>query len=74
MEWLEENEHHACEEQEELQRQHNHLATENHNISATWEDPSLTQMMASPSFWENLDLSAVGDIGSPSGDIHSNVQ
>ena len=34
MEQLEENEHHACEEQEELQRQCDCLATENHNISA----------------------------------------
>ena len=71
---MEENECRACEEQEEVQRQRNHLATENHNISATWEDPSLTQMVASPSFWENLDFSAVGDIGSPSGNIHPNAR
>ena len=73
LEQLEENECCACEEQEEVQRQRDRLAAENHNISATWEDPSLTQMVASPSFWENLDFSAVGDIGSPSGDICSNV-
>ena len=74
LERLEENERRAREEQEEVQRQRDRLAAENHNISATWEDPSLTQMMASPSFWENLDFSAVGDIGSPSGHIRPNAQ
>ena len=65
---------HQVQEQEELQRQCNCSAADNHNISATWENPSLSQMMASPSFWENLNFSAVGDIASPSGDNHPDVQ
>ena len=64
----------ACEEQEELQRQCDCSVAKNHNISATWEDPSLSQMMASPSFWENLDFSVVGDIVSSSDDNYPSVQ
>ena len=43
-------------------------------IAAVSSGPSLSQMMDSPSFWENLDFSAVGDIASPSGDNCPNVQ
>ena len=42
-------------------------------LAAVSDNPSLTQIMNSPSFWENLDLST-GDIPSPCHDNPSSVQ
>ena len=42
-------------------------------LAAVSDNSSLTQMMNSPSFWKNLDLSA-GDIPSPCRDNPSNAQ
>ena len=42
-------------------------------LAAVSDNPSLTWMMNSPSFWESLDLSA-GDIPSPCCDSLSNAQ
>ena len=42
-------------------------------LAVTLEGPSLTQVMNSPSFWENLDFSACG-IVSPSSDNCPDVQ
>ena len=47
-----------------------HLADEQEaaQLAAVSNDPSLTQMMNSPSFWENFDSAVAGGIPSPTGD------
>ena len=51
-----------------------HLANEHDatQLAAILEGPSLTQVMNSPSFWENLDFSACG-IVPPPDDNHPDV-
>ena len=56
----------STEELQELER----LADEQEaaQLAAVSNDPSLTQMMNSPSFWENFDSTVAGGIPSPTGD------
>ena len=72
MEDLEEKECNACEEQEALQKQQEKAAAEIQQLAAVSEDPSLIQMLNSPSFWNDLDLSA-GNLALPGGNP-SNLQ
>lgn len=58
MEELEEKEHVACEEQEVLQKQQEKAAAEMQQLAAVSDNPNLIQMLNSPSFWHDLDLSA----------------
>ena len=70
-EWLDEENPPSAEDLCEIE----HL-TDKHDtvwLAATSEGPSLTQVMNSSSFWENLDFSACG-IVSPSGDNCPDVQ
>ena len=55
-----------AEELQELER----LADEQEaaQLAAVSNNPSLTQMMNSPSFWENFDSAVAGGIPSPTGD------
>lgn len=73
LEELEEKECKTREEQEALQ-QREETAVEAQQLAAVSDDPSLTQVLDSSSFWENLDFSAAGDIASPFGDNQSNAQ
>ena len=66
LEDLEEKECNACEEQEALQKQQEKAAAEMQQLAAVSEDPSLIQMLNSPSFWNDLDLSA-GNLALPGG-------
>ena len=56
----------SAEELQELE----HLADEQEaaQLAAVSNDSSLTQMMNSPSFWENFDSTVAGGIPSPTGD------
>ena len=73
LEDLEEKECVAREEQEALLKQQEEAAAEMQQLAAMSDDPSLTQMMNSPSFWSNIGLS-VGDIPSPCHDNSSSAQ
>lgn len=70
LEDLEEKEYNACEEQETLQKQQEKAAAEMQQLAAVSEDPSLIQMLNSPSFWNDLDLSA-GSLALPDGNPSS---
>ena len=63
LERLEENECQAHEEQETLLKQWEEVAAKMQQLAAVSDNPSLTQIMNSPSFWSDLGLSA-GDIPS----------
>ncbi|BCR92650.1 uncharacterized protein ACHE_80550S [Aspergillus chevalieri] len=43
-------------------------------LAAVTDDPSLSQMMNSPSFWENFDSAVAGGIPSPTGGNQSSSQ
>lgn len=62
----------SAEELQELER----LADEQEaaQLAAVSNDPSLTQMMNSPSFWENFDSTVAGGIPSPTGGNPSGLQ
>ena len=62
----------SAEELQELER----LADEQEaaQLAAVSNDPSLTQMMNSPSFWENFDSAVAGGIPSPTGGNPSSSQ
>lgn len=62
----------STEELQELER----LADEQEaaQLAAVSNDPSLTQMMNSPSFWENFDSTVAGGIPSPTGGNPSGSQ
>ena len=62
----------STEELQELER----LADEQEaaQLAAVSNDPSLTQMMNSPSFWENFDSAVAGGIPSPTGGNPSSSQ
>ena len=66
LEELEEKERVACEEQEVLQKQQEKAAAEMQQLAAVSDDPNLTQMLDSPSFWNDLGLSA-GNLALPGG-------
>ncbi|BCR87428.1 uncharacterized protein ACHE_31415S [Aspergillus chevalieri] len=65
MERLDEEDPLSAEDLQELER----LADEQEaaQLAAVSNDPSLTQMMNSPSFWENFDSAVAGGIPSPVG-------
>ena len=65
LERLDEDNPPSAEDLQELERSANEEAA---HLAAVSNDPSLTQMMNSPSFWENFDLTVAGGIPSPSGD------
>ncbi|BCR85989.1 uncharacterized protein ACHE_80498S [Aspergillus chevalieri] len=52
---------------EDLQEFERLLDAEAAQLAATSNNPSLTQMMNSPSFWENFDSAVAGGIPSPTG-------
>ena len=64
LERLDEDNPPSAEDLQELERSANEEAA---HLAAVSNDPSLTQMMNSPSFWENFDLTVAGGIPSPSG-------
>ncbi|BCR90110.1 uncharacterized protein ACHE_80833A [Aspergillus chevalieri] len=66
MEQLDEEDPPSAEDLQELER----LADEEEaaRLAAVSNNPSLTQMMNSPSFWENFDSAVAGGIPSPTGD------
>ena len=66
LEELEKREKEACEEQERLQKQREDVEY-NAQLAAVSNDPSLTQMMNSPYFWEDFDLAVADGIPSSSG-------
>ena len=66
LEKLEEQERKEREEQEKFQEQGKDAEVEA-QLAAMPNNPSLTQMMDSPSFWENFDSIVAGGIPSPTG-------
>ncbi|ODM21419.1 hypothetical protein SI65_02262 [Aspergillus cristatus] len=68
-----EKERKAREEQENLQKQGKDIEY-NAQLASMSDDPSLTQMMNSPSFWENFDSAVTGGIPSPTGGNQSSLQ
>ena len=65
LERLDEENPPSAEDLQELECSANEEAAQ---IAAVSNDPSLTQMMNSPSFWENFDSAVAGGIPSPIGD------
>ncbi|BCR90160.1 uncharacterized protein ACHE_60046A [Aspergillus chevalieri] len=68
-----EKERKAREEQENLQKQRKDVEY-NAQLASMSDDPSLTQMLNSPSFWENFDSAVAGGIPSPTGGNQSSSQ
>ncbi|BCR89217.1 uncharacterized protein ACHE_50415A [Aspergillus chevalieri] len=73
LEELEREENRTHEEQGKFQKQGEDVECDA-QLASVSNDPSLTQMMNSPSFWENFDSAVAGGIPSPTGGNQSSSQ